>query len=153
MWSTGVGFTLLTYHPGALLSQPAEPRALMKHGLFYLHCHHPSLFLFAQRCWRLPPTLVVWVTAITAQLRTEESAGKKGKRWSSLIFSLSWRETEGGGACCHCYSVVPGNQIWMTLMLLICVVWLPLLIIPFPLLKPTKVPLLHWSSPLGVAKY
>ena len=84
MWSTGVGFTLFTYHPGAWLSQPAELRALMKHGLFYLHCHHPSLFLFLRRSWRLPPSLVVWVTAITAQLRTEASAGEK--RWSCLIF-------------------------------------------------------------------
>lgn len=39
----------LTYHPSARLSQLAEPRALMKHGLFYLHCHHPSLFLFPWR--------------------------------------------------------------------------------------------------------
>lgn len=38
-----------TYHPTTWLSQPTEPRALMKHGLFYLHCHHPSLFLFARR--------------------------------------------------------------------------------------------------------
>lgn len=39
----------LSYRPGTRLSRPAEPSAWMKHGLFYLHCHHPRLFLFPLR--------------------------------------------------------------------------------------------------------
>lgn len=48
MWLTGV----LTYHPVTTVSASLD-RALKKHGLFYLHCHHPGLFLFHEE---LTPT-------------------------------------------------------------------------------------------------
>lgn len=42
-------------------------RVPKKHGLFYLHCRHPGLFLFLTRSWRLPLSLPVQVINIRLQ--------------------------------------------------------------------------------------
>lgn len=131
MWSTDVGFTLQLIIPvhGSLSQLSREHWWNMVYftsTVIILVCFSflggADASLWAWRC-ELQPLLL-------SENRGESRNRWKNKRWSSFTHSDHRRKLRKGGPCRNCYSVVPGNQIRMTLMSFICVVWLHLLIIP-----------------------
>lgn len=136
MWSTGVGFTLWLIIPvWGFLGQLSQEH---RWNLVYFTSTVIILVCFSFLGGADASIWVWWCRLQPLLLCENRGAGRhvrEKSRWSSLTRSFTaimGGKMKNTRLVVTVVTVVPGNQIWMSLMSLIWTVWLPLLIIPFP---------------------